>query len=112
MAYDRSLTLVFLPTAYGTVEPPLAGGHPRASDDAATLRGGLSDAEIAAEQADTDAFRIARLEHELAEMRAEFKAMKEEFGVQSSPADSAGTRAERERRQEPLGPATPASATG
>jgi hypothetical protein len=112
MAYDRSLTLVFLPTAYGTTEPPLVGDRPVGRDDAGTLRGGLTDAEIAAEQAETEAFRIARLERELVEMRAEFEAMKEGIGVRRLPAAEADSRKKRAQRSGPPRPATPRTPAG
>jgi hypothetical protein len=74
------LTLAYFPTAYGTVA--LAG---REGDDDAEGRP-LTPADIAAEQSEAREFNLARIEGELAEIRAEVEAMKAEAGTQAAPA--------------------------
>lgn len=74
--FDAHLTLVYIPTAYGVVDPPLLGEGDRRPDDVQP-RGGLTPAEIASEQAEAEAFRLARIERELEEIRAQVEAMKE-----------------------------------
>jgi hypothetical protein len=68
---DTQLTLVFLPTAYGTVTPSLAQPLTLAGlDDESLDRPEWSPAEAAAEQAESVAFNQARVERELADMKA------------------------------------------
>jgi hypothetical protein len=69
MAYDRQLSLVFIPTAYGTVEPTVAG----AGEDIAGEP--MTDAEIAAQRAASIEANMARMERELAELRAQFEEL-------------------------------------
>jgi hypothetical protein len=76
---DLQLTLVYLPTAYGTVSPtdPLARGT--SSDDGPGQIGGLSEQEINAERAESVAFNNARIDRELAKMQAEIEALRDQL---------------------------------
>ncbi len=74
------LTLAYFPTAYGTVELTERGGD----DDAQGLP--LTPTDIAAEQTEARDFHLARIDRELAEIRAEVEAMKAEPGAQAVPA--------------------------
>jgi hypothetical protein len=69
MAYDRQLSLVFIPTAYGTVEPTVAG----AGED--FIGEPMTDAELAAQRAASIEANMIRMERELAELRAQFEAL-------------------------------------
>ncbi|MEM1329113.1 MAG: hypothetical protein AAGG07_00990 [Planctomycetota bacterium] len=74
---DRRLTLMFFPTSYGTVagRPTLA----RTIDDEATLPGPpMSSASIEAEKAASVAANVARIEAELAAMKAQVEAINAE----------------------------------
>lgn len=73
-AYDMQLSLLYIPTAYGTVSPTLAGGPSAGREDDAT-GSPLTAADIAAERAESEAFNTARIERELAEMRARLEAL-------------------------------------
>ena len=66
---DLSLTLLFVPTGYGTVTQTLATPPDGA---AAPPRGPLTTAEIAQEQAESARANAERLERELAAMRASY----------------------------------------
>ncbi|HYW68981.1 MAG TPA: hypothetical protein VE960_05195, partial [bacterium] len=74
---EPNLTLVFLPTAYGDVVPTMPGEPGAARDTDEEPRGPLTDAEVAAERAEAEAFNLARIERELAEIQAQVEAMKE-----------------------------------
>jgi len=75
---DRQLTLVFIPTAYGTVTPTLVSAA-NVPDDQAPTRGGLTASEIAAERMESEAANRARIDGELAAMRAEIDELREEL---------------------------------
>ncbi|HKZ22665.1 MAG TPA: hypothetical protein VJ165_05610 [candidate division Zixibacteria bacterium] len=73
---DRQLTVIFFPTAYGTVYEPLAGaGNP--SDENLPKVSALTPQDIAAEQAEADAFNHKRIEQELLEIQAQRAALEE-----------------------------------
>jgi hypothetical protein len=76
-AYDFQFTLVYFPTSYGTVQPTLAVAE-REGDDA---RGGspLGETFAAAERAESEAANNARIERELAAMRAEIETLKDQL---------------------------------
>uniref|UniRef100_A0A832MJC5 DUF4397 domain-containing protein n=1 Tax=Eiseniibacteriota bacterium TaxID=2212470 RepID=A0A832MJC5_UNCEI len=90
---DRSLTVLFVPTAYGTVTstaPNLVAGG---GDPAGGVP--LSPAEISAERAKGEAFHRARVERELGEMRArllELQQQLEALGAAHAAAASAKER--------------------
>jgi len=75
---DSVITLAYFPTAYGTVA--VADGDGTEVEVGAPL----TPADIAAEQAEAREFSLARLERELAEVKAQLDAMKAEgaTGVQ------------------------------
>ncbi len=70
--YDRQLTLLFVPTAYGTVgkAAKTAGGG---KDDTAVM----TAADIEAERREANTFHAARLQRELDEVREKLKALEE-----------------------------------
>jgi hypothetical protein len=74
--FDSQLTLVYLPSAYGTVVPTLAGTGENAEDSG--TRPGLTAADIASERARSEADNAARIERELAEMRARIETLERE----------------------------------
>ncbi len=65
-AVDYSLTLVYLPTAYGTIQ---SSREPGPSDEDAPRHGPMSPAEIEAERASAADFDARRMAMELAEIR-------------------------------------------
>ena len=78
IVYDVQFSLVYLPTAYGTVTPTLARGAAGARDETAVERGPVTPAEVVAQRAESEAANLARIERELAEIQAQVEAMKEE----------------------------------
>jgi hypothetical protein len=108
------LTLIYFPTAYGVVEAAALGegeaGVPAlATETIAESEGSpLTPADIAAEQAEAREFSLARLERELAEIRAEVEAMKAEPGVQAAPAAAPVVAPAAGSAEEPRGPSVPA----
>ncbi|KPL18388.1 MAG: hypothetical protein AMJ92_08080 [candidate division Zixibacteria bacterium SM23_81] len=74
---DTQLSLVFVPTAYGTVSPTLAV-EPSIPDEQAQRDLPLTPADISVEQAEAAAFNAARIGRELAAMRAELESLKRE----------------------------------
>lgn len=79
---DMQLTLVYLPTAYGTVVATKIEGESNIPDEQAPKVSSLSLSDIEAERAESEAFNSARIERELAEMRAQIEALKAEMGKQ------------------------------
>jgi len=78
--YDRNLTLAYFPTAYGTVSRTVAA--PPSNPEQRTAEPGyaLTEADIAAERADSEAFNNARIERELAGMEAKIAEMRASMG--------------------------------
>jgi hypothetical protein len=74
---DTQLTLLYIPTFYGTVEPTLAGGTD-VPDGEAPVRT-ISAAEVTAERSASEEANDARVEHELAAMRDRIAALEEEL---------------------------------
>lgn len=72
--YDVQLTCIYIPTAYGTVDPTLSGGT--GTDADATIRPALSASDVAAERAASEEANLARIERELAELRGQLEALK------------------------------------
>ena len=66
-AFDRQLTLVFLPTSYGTIEPTVAGAN--VPDDQAPVKS-IPAGDAASIHAASAAANDARIEDELAALRA------------------------------------------
>jgi hypothetical protein len=74
--FDVQLTLLYVPTAYGTVEPSVAlSGLQGDGDDAPSFMP-LTAEEIALERAHGEAFGQFRVQQELAAMKAEIEALK------------------------------------
>ena len=68
---DISLSLVFIPTAYGSVDQSgKTGAGDGGGNEASARQGGLTQAEIAREQAASTAANQARIDQELAEVQA------------------------------------------
>ena len=74
--FDTQLTLIYIPTSYGTVTPTLTGTTADAEESG--TRPGLTAAEIASERAQSEADSAARIEKELAEMRARIESLERE----------------------------------
>jgi len=72
--FDFQLTLVYIPTGYGTIDPTVAG----ASVGEAEAGGGraLSEAQVASARAESEAANSTRIQRELDAMRAELEAVK------------------------------------
>ena len=70
------LTLVFIPTLYGTVMPTQASGRLANTDD--RIRPTLHTGDVAAQRIVSEAANAARIERELAAIRAELEALKNE----------------------------------
>jgi len=84
--FDRQLSLVFIPTAYGTVEGTLAslGGPNLGDDETLPPTAPLTDADFAAERAQSIADNQARVDAELAEMRAMIAALQAQLAEQEA----------------------------
>jgi len=76
--WDAELSLIYFPTAYGVVDPAFAGDARGSRDEGQSLSTPLTDADIAAERTEAEAFNLARIERELAAIQAQVEAMKEE----------------------------------
>ena len=75
--YDAQLTLLYIPTQYGTVMPTIKGV---AVEETRGQGGpGMTAAAVAAERSESVAANMARVERELSVMRAEFEALKDEM---------------------------------
>jgi hypothetical protein len=74
--WDQQLTIVFLPTAYGTVEPTIAGG-PAASKDRRE-RPRDADRDVVGDRGTASADDIARLQRELDDLRAEVRELRKQ----------------------------------
>lgn len=79
-ATDINLTLIYLPTAYGTVEPDLAlyGGP----DDGTEARSALTASDLAIERSESEAANQARIDRELEEMRARLAELESQVNGQ------------------------------
>jgi hypothetical protein len=75
--YDAQLTLLYIPTNYGTVMPTKQG----IAQEETRGEGwpGMTAATVAAERSESEAANMARIERELSDMRAEFEALREEM---------------------------------
>ncbi len=72
--YDFQLTLLFIPTSYGVVAASSGTATPGAAE---TVAGpSLSPAGVASARSESEAANAARIERELAEMRAQLEAVK------------------------------------
>lgn len=95
---DRQLTLIFVPTAYGTVVAPAPQAGPGLGAARATTRAtghSLTEADVRAEQGEAAAFAAARLERELREMTdraAEIRRQLDQAAAAQTRASSAARR--------------------
>jgi len=85
--YDIQLTLVFIPTAYGDINPTVAGGGARRTERGSAARGTdrilaapMTVSDIQRERADAETLNAARVERELDELRAEIAKLKQALG--------------------------------
>ena len=81
-AYDIQLTLLYIPTSYGTVNPTaaVAGGASGAVEEVlASVGRPPAEADGASERAESEAANNARIERELAAMRAEIETLKDQL---------------------------------
>ncbi|MEA3409191.1 MAG: hypothetical protein U9Q95_02475 [Candidatus Eisenbacteria bacterium] len=80
VVYDRNLTLVYIPSSYGGIGSTVAA--PPSNPEETTVEAGhaLTEADIAAERAESEAFNSARIERELAEMEAKIAEMRASMG--------------------------------
>ncbi|MDZ7860771.1 MAG: hypothetical protein U5O15_08960 [Candidatus Krumholzibacteriota bacterium] len=79
LAWDPQLTLIYIPTSYGTITPTLAGGE-NSSEENASINPGKTDAEIAAERSASLADNDARIQRELSEIRDRMEELEREMG--------------------------------
>ena len=74
--YERQLSLVYIPTTYGTFDPMLAAGS---SGDEKTIGPALTSGDIAIQKTSTEAANAARIERELAAMKERLAAVEQEI---------------------------------
>ena len=78
--YQRNMTLVYIPSAYGVVSSTITV-PPSNREEARILPGrALTEADVAAERAESESFNNARIERELAEMEARIKEIRAHMG--------------------------------
>ncbi len=77
---SRNLTLAYFPTAYGTVSRTVAAPPSNPEQRTAEPGHALTEADIAAERAESEAFNNARIERELAEMEAKIAELRASMG--------------------------------
>ncbi len=76
--YENQLSLIYLPTMYGSVYPTLADA---AGTDEKAMGAALTAADVAAQKAASEADNARRMRSELDELRAEVDAMKTKLGT-------------------------------
>jgi hypothetical protein len=86
--FDWTLSLVYLPTAYGTVTPPEAGAS---GDVGAPPRAALTGADVAAREREAERLEVARLRRESEAMRVELDALKRRLEASLQAQRDAGT---------------------
>lgn len=88
---DMSLTCMYFPTAYGTIDPPrpLPPGVPSVSDFALPHTFGLTRNDIVAEQIQAQAWDQTRIQSELTRMRAEMEQLKQMLSDNRAAAEAA-----------------------
>lgn len=74
--FDVQLTLIYIPTAYGTTSPSLTFSGIHGDGDDAPPFMPLTAAEIVAERAEGEAFNNYRLQKEVTDLKAEMEALK------------------------------------
>jgi hypothetical protein len=80
---NKQLTLIYFPTAYGTVTEAMAASS-GLSGDVQIRESGLTEAEIAAERLESMAFNAARIERELARMQEQIEILNAEAVAEMS----------------------------
>ena len=78
--YDRNMTLVYIPSAYGTIAGTVAAPPSNPEGTAPEPGRALTEADIATERAESVAFNNARIERELAEMEAKIAEIRASMG--------------------------------
>lgn len=73
---DLSLTILYVPTAYGTVTETLI--PPVGIEDRRSVRGPQSPAEIDAERSDSERANLERIEREMTEMQSRLEALRKQ----------------------------------
>ncbi|MCX5752737.1 MAG: hypothetical protein NTW97_03715 [Candidatus Krumholzibacteria bacterium] len=71
--YENQLSLIYLPTAYGTVQPTLAAARSTGQKKMGAV---MTSANVAAQKTASEAANAERIRRELDELRAEIDAMK------------------------------------
>jgi len=71
-SFENQLSLVYIPTAYGSVQPTLAGAR---SSTEKTLGAALTAQDVATQRSASEAANTARIEKELREMKARLAAL-------------------------------------
>lgn len=74
---EMQLSIIYIPTAYGTVSPTLASARPAEQEDDAS-GSPMTAAEVEAQRLESEAFNASRIERELAEMRTRLEALERE----------------------------------
>jgi len=74
--YDRNMTLLYIPSAYGGIASTVTA--PPSNPEEMTVQAGraLTEADIATERAESEAFNNVRIERELAEMEAKIAELR------------------------------------
>jgi len=78
-AYDTQLSVIFIPTEYGTIDVPSGLAANDAPDETAVIRGPLTQTDIAAERAEARTANEARLQRELEEIRQRIEDIESEM---------------------------------
>ncbi len=87
VVFDTQLSVLYVPTAYGTVAAAAAPSSARATgvlEQSVPVRPSLTAEDIAAEQAAAGVFHVARLERELAAMREDLEAVKRQLRARTA----------------------------
>jgi hypothetical protein len=77
--YDYQLSLIYFPTAYGTIQTPAKARADAVPDAAAFEQGPITEADIAANRAEAEAANRERLQRELDEIRARLDELESEM---------------------------------
>ncbi|MCD6380467.1 hypothetical protein J7M07_08515, partial [bacterium] len=77
MCYDRQISLIYFPTAYGSVSS--AGMVKTDTDDISVISPPITEADVNAQRMESISANDARVQRELAEMRAEIEALKRDM---------------------------------
>lgn len=84
---DISLTLLFVPTAYGIVGLSFTDPAPGEGESSVTAQGTQTPGEIEAERAESQRSNTERIERELAEIRAQMEARLEALELRLDPSE-------------------------